>query len=160
MPLLAPLHRLQWRSSNELLGLGTGCINPVWIQGGTSGTRAGLARSGLALAYTASAQRRRAKCICDTSPRAVLSKKKKRPPRAANCELVLFVCVFVCGCMCDVSCVCSVSECECVCVCVGSRQQDPTATPGNFGGGSTGPGQIFLEITDNGGAAKRAGRGG
>jgi hypothetical protein len=26
---------------------------------------------------------------------------------------------------------------------VASRQQDSMATPGNFGGGSTGPGQIF-----------------
>jgi hypothetical protein len=31
------------------------------------------------------------------------------------------------------------------------------ATPGNFGGGNTVPGQVFLGITDNGGTAKRAG---
>jgi hypothetical protein len=39
----------------------------------------------------------------------------------------------------------------------GSRQDPPMATPGNFGGGSTGPDRIFLGIRHNEGATKCAG---
>jgi hypothetical protein len=87
-------------------------------------------------------------CSCSCSVQRARTRSNGRRECGVHCDAAL--CIVHCA----LQCMHLIFAFQAPCGCGGSRQ-DPMATPGNFGGGSTDPGQGFLRTTDNGQRGRR-----